>query len=152
MSYTAPIKDMLFVLHELAGLKQIQQLPGCEEATDETVQAVLEENARFMSEVVAPLNWSGDTQPGRWSDGKVTTSPGFRAAFRSFGEAGWQGIQHPIAVRRPGSAESGRCRLHGDDAGGQPVVRAVPAADRRRDRGAAGRRHATSRSRRICRG
>ena len=95
MSYTAPIKDMLFVLHELAGLKQIQQLPGCEEATDETVQAVLEENGRFMSEVIAPLNWSGDTQPGGWSDGNVTTSPGFRAAFRSFGEAGWQGIQHP---------------------------------------------------------
>ncbi len=95
MSYTAPIKDMLFVLHELAGLKAIQQLPGCEEATDETVQAVLEENARFMGEVVAPLNWSGDTQPGGWSDGNVTTSPGFRAAFRSFVEAGWQGIQHP---------------------------------------------------------
>jgi butyryl-CoA dehydrogenase len=95
MSYTAPIKDMLFVMHELAELKAIQQLPGCEEATDETVQAVLEENARFMGEVVAPLNWSGDTQPGGWSDGNVTTSPGFRAAFRSFVEAGWQGIQHP---------------------------------------------------------
>ena len=95
MSYTAPIKDMLFVLRELAGLKQIQQLPGCEDATDETVQAVLEENARFMGEVVAPLNWSGDTQPGKWDNGNVTTSPGFREAFRSFGEAGWQGIQHP---------------------------------------------------------
>jgi alkylation response protein AidB-like acyl-CoA dehydrogenase len=95
MSYTAPIKDMLFVLHELAGLKAIQQLPGCEEATDETVQAVLEENARFMGEVIAPLNSSGDTQPGTWSDGNVATSPGFRSAFRSFAEAGWQGIQHP---------------------------------------------------------
>jgi 3-(methylthio)propanoyl-CoA dehydrogenase len=95
MSYIAPIKDMLFVLHELAGLKQVQQLPGCEEATDETVQAVLEENARFMGEVVAPLNWTGDTQPSTWSDGVVTTTPGFRAAFRSFAEAGWQGIQHP---------------------------------------------------------
>ncbi len=95
MSYTAPIKDMLFVLRELAGLKQIQQLPGCEDATDETVQAVLEENARFMGEVVAPLNWSGDTQPGKWDNGNVTTSPGFREAFRSFAEAGWQGIQHP---------------------------------------------------------
>ena len=59
------------------------------------MQAVLEENARFMSEVVAPLNWSGDTQPGKWDNGNVTTSPGFRDAFKSFGEAGWQGIQHP---------------------------------------------------------
>jgi butyryl-CoA dehydrogenase len=95
MSYTAPIKDMLFVLNELAALKDIQQLPGCADATDDTVQAVLEENARFMGEVVAPLNWSGDTQPGRWDSGNVTTSPGFREAFRAFGEAGWQGIQHP---------------------------------------------------------
>jgi 3-(methylthio)propanoyl-CoA dehydrogenase len=95
MSYTAPIKDMLFVLNELAGLKQIQQLPGCEDATDDTVQAVFEENARFMGEVVAPLNLSGDTQPGKWDNGNVTTSPGFRDAFKSFGEAGWQGIQHP---------------------------------------------------------
>ena len=59
------------------------------------MQAVLEENARFMSEVIAPLNLSGDTQPGKWDNGNVTTSPGFRDAFKSFGEAGWQGIQHP---------------------------------------------------------
>lgn len=95
MSYVAPLKDMLFVLNELAGLKEIQQLPGCEDATDETVQAVLEENARFMSEVVAPLNVSGDVQPAKWDNGKVTTTPGFKAAFRSFVEAGWQGVQHP---------------------------------------------------------
>ena len=95
MSYVAPVKDMLFVLNELAGLKEIQQLPGCEDATDETVQAVLEENARFMSEVVAPLNWSGDIAPAKWDNGKVTTTPGFKAAFRSFVEAGWQGVQHP---------------------------------------------------------
>ena len=54
MSYVAPVKDMLFVLNELAGLKEVQALPGYEDATDETVVAVLEENARFMSEVVAP--------------------------------------------------------------------------------------------------
>ncbi len=48
-----------------------------------------------MSEVIAPLNLSGDTQPGQWDNGNVTTSPGFRDAFKSFGEAGWQGIQHP---------------------------------------------------------
>jgi butyryl-CoA dehydrogenase len=95
MNYVAPIKDMQFVLHELAGLKQIQTLPGCEDATDETVAAVLEENARFMSEVVAPLNRTGDVEPARWSDGNVITSPGFKPAFRAFVEAGWQGLQHP---------------------------------------------------------
>jgi butyryl-CoA dehydrogenase len=95
MSYVAPVKDMLFVMRELAGLAQIQKLPGFEEATDDTVAAVLEENARFMAEVIAPLNITGDTKPSTWRDGKVTTAPGFKEAFRRFAEAGWQGLQHP---------------------------------------------------------
>ena len=95
MSYVAPVKDMLFVMRELAGLAEVQALPGFEEASDETVAAVLEENARFMSEVVAPLNWTGDIKPATWKDGEVTTTPGFREAFRRFVEAGWQGVQHP---------------------------------------------------------
>jgi butyryl-CoA dehydrogenase len=95
MSYSAPVKDMLFVMRELAGLAKVQTLPGYEDATDETVAAVLEENARFMGEVVAPLNWTGDIKPSSWSDGRVTTTPGFREAFRQFVEAGWQGLQHP---------------------------------------------------------
>ena len=90
MSYAAPVKDMLFVMRELAGLAEVQKLPAAEDATDETVAAVIDENARFMSEVVAPLNLTGDVQPATWKDGKVTTTPGFREAFRSFAEAGWQ--------------------------------------------------------------
>ncbi|GMV57225.1 MAG: acyl-CoA dehydrogenase [Betaproteobacteria bacterium] len=95
MSYAAPIKDMLFVMNELAGLAEIQKLPGCEDATDETIEAVLNENARFMAEVVAPLNVTGDVQPASWRDGEVRTTPGFKDAFRAFVEAGWQGVQHP---------------------------------------------------------
>ena len=95
MSYTAPLKDMLFVLNELAGLPAVNALPGCEDATPETVEAVLEENAKFCSEVVAPLNFPGDKEPSYWHDGQVTTSKGFKEAFKAFGEAGWQGVQHP---------------------------------------------------------
>jgi alkylation response protein AidB-like acyl-CoA dehydrogenase len=96
MSYTAPLKDMLFVMNELAALSQISALPGCEEATPETVEAILEENGRFCSEVVAPLNHTGDKQPSFWHDnGQVTTSKGFKEAFKAFGSAGWQGVQHP---------------------------------------------------------
>ncbi|MCU0938393.1 MAG: acyl-CoA dehydrogenase [Burkholderiaceae bacterium] len=94
MSYTAPIKDMLFTMHEVANLAQVQQLAGNEDATDETVAAVLEENARFCAEVVAPLNWTGDLKPSRWEDGRVVTTPGFKAAFDAFAKAGWQGVQH----------------------------------------------------------
>jgi len=96
MSYVAPLKDMLFVMNELAGLAQVNALPHCEDATPETVEAILEENAKFCSEVVAPLNHSADQEPSFWSDGKVTTSKGFKEAFRQFGQAGWQGVQHPV--------------------------------------------------------
>ena len=95
MSYNAPVKDMMFVLKELAGLDQVSQLPGCEDATEETVDAVLNENAKFTSEVVAPLNWSGDVEAANWKDGVVTTAKGFKEAFKAFGEQGWQGLQHP---------------------------------------------------------
>ena len=95
MSYTAPLKDMLFVMNELADLAAINALPGCEDATADTVEAVLEENAKFCGNVVAPLNHSADKEPSYWHDGQVTTAKGFKEAFKAFGEAGWQGVQHP---------------------------------------------------------
>ena len=97
MSYQAPVKDMLFTIREVAGLDAVRRLPGFEDATDDTVEAVLNEAARFNAEVLAPLNHTGDTTPSTVSDGVVTTSPGFAAAFRAFAEAGWQGVQHPAA-------------------------------------------------------
>lgn len=96
MSYVAPLKDILFVMNELAGLEAISHLPGCEDATPETAEAVLEENAKFCSEVVAPLNWASDCEPSSWHAGNVTTTPGFKEAFKAFGQAGWQGVQHPV--------------------------------------------------------
>ncbi|HEY8050453.1 MAG TPA: acyl-CoA dehydrogenase, partial [Ramlibacter sp.] len=61
----------------------------------DTAGAVLEECAKFNEGVVAPLNVGGDRNPSTWKDGNVTTSPGFKEAFRQFGEGGWQGLQHP---------------------------------------------------------
>jgi alkylation response protein AidB-like acyl-CoA dehydrogenase len=95
MTYRAPVNDMLFCMKELAGLEQVAQLPGFEDAGIETAQAVLEECAKFNEGVVAPLNVDGDRNPSSWKDGVVTTTPGFRQAFRQFGEGGWQGLQHP---------------------------------------------------------
>ncbi|WP_454873144.1 acyl-CoA dehydrogenase [Paraburkholderia xenovorans] len=94
--YSAPIKDMLFVMKELAGLEHIATLPGFEDANLDTAQAVLEESAKLCSEVLAPLNVEGDRNPSSWKDGVVTATPGFREAFRQFGEGGWQGVQHPV--------------------------------------------------------
>jgi alkylation response protein AidB-like acyl-CoA dehydrogenase len=95
MSYTAPVKDMLFNMAHLANIEQIAQLPGFEDAGLDTAQAVLEESAKFNEGVLSPLNWEGDKNPSSWKDGVVTATPGFKDAFRQFTEGGWQGLQHP---------------------------------------------------------
>jgi len=96
MSYIAPLKDMLFDIRYLANIDQVAQLPGFEEAGFETAQAVLEEAAKFNEGVLSPLNWEGDRNPSSWSDGKVTTTPGFKQAYLQFADGGWQGLQHPV--------------------------------------------------------
>ena len=95
MSYRAPLKDMLFVMKELAGIDAVAALPGHEEAGYDTAVAVLQECAKFSEGVIAPLNVQGDRYPSSFKDGKVTTTPGFKQAFRQFAEGGWQGLQHP---------------------------------------------------------
>jgi alkylation response protein AidB-like acyl-CoA dehydrogenase len=94
-TYQAPVKDLLFCMTELAGLQAVATLPGFEEAGVDTAQAVLEECARFNQEVIAPLNHDGDRNPSAWQDGTVTTTPGFKDAYRQYAEGGWQGLQHP---------------------------------------------------------
>ncbi len=96
MAFVAPVKDQLFCIKELAGIDQIAQLPGFEDAGYETAQAVLEESAKFNEGVVAPLNWSGDQDHGSWDDGVVRASKGFKEAYQALAEAGWQGLQQPV--------------------------------------------------------
>ncbi len=96
MSYTAPVKDMLFNIKHLADIEQVAQIPGFEDAGFDTAQAVLEECAKFNEGVLAPLNWEGDKNPSSWKDGIVTTTPGFKDAFKQYAEGGWQGLQHPV--------------------------------------------------------
>ena len=96
MSYSVPLKDILFTLEHVAGIDAVSQLPGLEDASLDTATAVLEECAKFNEGVVAPLNWPSDLQPSSLQNGVVTTSPGFVDAFRAYAQAGWQGIQHPV--------------------------------------------------------
>ena len=97
MTYRAPVKDRLFVMQELAGLATVAQLPGFEDAGLDTATAVLDECAKFNQEVVAPLNWAGDQDPSSFKAGVVSTTPGFKQAFKQFAEGGWQGLHHPAA-------------------------------------------------------
>ena len=94
-TYTAPIKDMQFVLHELAGLDEVARLPGHEDATTDLVDSVLDGAATFAAEVWGPLNASGDAEGLKWNDGQVTTPKGFVAAYRQFAESGWNGLRFP---------------------------------------------------------
>ena len=94
MTYQAPVEDFRFILNELADLPGILSLPDYAELDEDTIDAVLHENARFVQEVVAPLNRGGDLEPARWDNGAVKSSPGFGAAFQAFAEGGWQGLQH----------------------------------------------------------
>ena len=97
MSYRAPLQDMLFNIRHLANIEQIAAIPGFEDAGFDTAQAVLEEAAKFNEGVLSPLNWEGDRNPSSWHQGVVTATPGFKQAFAQFAEAGWQGLQHPVA-------------------------------------------------------
>ena len=134
--YAAPLKDMRFVLNELAGLGEVAKLPGYEEATPDTVDAILEEAAKFASEVLDPLNYSGDQEGSNWKDGAVTTPKGFKEAYQQFVEGGWNGAAVRGRVRRAGAAQAGGHRGRGNVDLGQHVLFALPAAHPGRDRGA----------------
>lgn len=95
MTYTAPLKDMRFVLRHIAQLDDIAQLPGYDHATPDVVEAVLEEAARLSSEVWAPTNAKGDRQPSKLSDGNVTTPDGYKNAYKTFAEGGWTALTFP---------------------------------------------------------
>ena len=87
-AYTAPLKDMRFVLNELAGMSAVAALPGYQDATPDTVDAILDEASKFATEVLDPLNYSGDQEGSQWKAGAVTTPKGFKEAYKLFCEGG----------------------------------------------------------------
>ncbi|TQV78138.1 acyl-CoA dehydrogenase [Exilibacterium tricleocarpae] len=96
--YKAPLRDMHFALYEVLGFEQhYQNTPGCEEASTDVVSAILEENAKFCENVLAPLNAVGDQEGCQWNDGVVTTPTGFKEAYQQYVEAGWPSMTHDSA-------------------------------------------------------
>ncbi len=94
-TYLAPLKDMKFVINELAGLDQVSKLPGCEEVNADLIDAVLGEAAKFAQEVLEPLNRVGDKEGAKLADHTVTSPQGFKAAYKQYIEAGWNGLGGP---------------------------------------------------------
>ncbi len=91
--FSAPLRDMQFVIEELIGLDEINTLPGFEDATPDVVSAILEEAGKLGSEVLAPINKTGDTEGSRLENGVVITPTGFQEAYRAYVDGGWNALQ-----------------------------------------------------------
>ncbi|MBL8419009.1 MAG: acyl-CoA dehydrogenase [Dechloromonas sp.] len=104
--YRAPVKDMRFVMDEIAGLNEIARLPGYEEATPDMADAILDEAAKFTGGVLAPLNRIGDQQGCRLDAGGVTTPDGWKDAYKAFCDSGWNGLAMPVAFGGQGLPET----------------------------------------------
>jgi alkylation response protein AidB-like acyl-CoA dehydrogenase len=98
-TYRAPLRDMHFVLRELADVAGVAQLPGYEETLD-VLDPILAEASAFAREVLDPLNASGDREGCTWRDGEVTMPHGFKTAYQQFAQAGWIGL--PVAADHGG--------------------------------------------------
>jgi alkylation response protein AidB-like acyl-CoA dehydrogenase len=90
-SYTAPTKDMSFLLHEVLKVED-SGIPGYEELAPDFTGAVLEEAGKIASQVLAPLNMVGDKEGCTLENGVVRVPTGFQAAFDQVREGGWTGI------------------------------------------------------------
>ncbi|MBB1498374.1 acyl-CoA dehydrogenase [Paracoccus sp. MC1862] len=92
MAYRAPVSDIAFILESVVPLAPVAATERFAEATPDTVAAILGEAGRMASEVLAPLNRSGDLTPARLENGAVRTSPGFDAGMAAIAEGGWIGL------------------------------------------------------------
>ena len=90
--YTAPLRDIAFVLDRVVDLPAVAALPGYEEATPDLVASILEEAGKIAADVVAPLNRVGDTTGSKWANGEVTTPEGWKDAWNALVEGGWNGL------------------------------------------------------------
>ncbi|MFL2769417.1 MAG: acyl-CoA dehydrogenase C-terminal domain-containing protein [Rhodospirillaceae bacterium] len=90
--YNPPLRDMRFVYHELLDGGSLAEIKAFNDFTPDVVDAVLEEAGRFTSEVLLPLNLSGDAEGCSLENGVVRTPNGFKDAYKKFIQGGWTGI------------------------------------------------------------
>ncbi|MGB2971087.1 MAG: acyl-CoA dehydrogenase [Candidatus Competibacter sp.] len=106
-AYSAPTRDMQFVINEVAGLAEVAALPvyADQDVGPELTEAVLEEAAKLASGVLAPLNHSGDVQGVKIGPEGVVPADGFAGAYQKFIEGGWNGIGCPVEYGGQGLPE-----------------------------------------------
>jgi alkylation response protein AidB-like acyl-CoA dehydrogenase len=94
-TYTAPLRDVRFVLEHITPLADLTATEAFAHAEPDLVFGLLEEAGRFAASAIAPTNRDGDAEGARIVDGRVVTPDGFTTAYRQYVEAGWGAIQHP---------------------------------------------------------
>ena len=91
-TYSAPLRDMRFVLHEMFDSTKTIQLPGYESFSPDLFDTILEEAAKFFTGTLLPINLSGDIEGCHYENGVVRTPKGFKEAYDAFCEGGWHGL------------------------------------------------------------
>lgn len=98
-SYVPPLRDMQFVLHEVLHVEDaFKTMPAHADMDEDTINAVIEEAGKFASEVIFPLNQSGDKEGCHWDNGVVTTPKGYKEAYAQYVAAGWPSLSCDTAV------------------------------------------------------
>ncbi len=95
MTYAVPLRDIKFVLDEIASSQGIAALPSFEDVTPDLADSILTEAAKIAESTLAPLNKVGDTQGARLVDGKVVVPTGWNEAWQTLVEGGWNGVSSP---------------------------------------------------------
>ncbi|MEM9058579.1 MAG: acyl-CoA dehydrogenase family protein, partial [Pseudomonadota bacterium] len=90
--YQAPVRDIQFVIENIADLDALSKLPGYSDADPDTVASIVEEAAKLAGDVLAPLNRVGDQQGATLKDGNVQASPGFAEAYQQIVDGGWNAL------------------------------------------------------------
>jgi alkylation response protein AidB-like acyl-CoA dehydrogenase len=94
--YKAPIRDIKFVMHELLDCNKHYQELGYSDASEDMVDAILSEAAKFTEQVIAPINQIGDQQGCTLTDGVVTTPDGFKDAYKQYVDGGWPTLSQSV--------------------------------------------------------
>lgn len=109
MTYAAPVNAMHYLLRHGVDIDSVLALPAHSETDHELIADILTAAAGFAADELAPLNWDGDQKGATLIDGNVTAAPGFKAAYESYVEAGWQGIAAPAEIGGMGLPQAVAC-------------------------------------------
>jgi hypothetical protein len=97
LSYKAPISDIKFLFEDVFDYyPHYAKYPEFEEASQDLVDAIFQECAKFCENELLPINQSGDKEGCTFDAGKVTTPKGFKEAYQQYVEGGWQSLSHPL--------------------------------------------------------